>query len=130
MSFRITEWGGVAALIGVALSSLACASSESLPGDESSGSGGSGAGGTGSTASSNGFAGSGDDASVGSTGSSQASSGSGGGPLGTYGPNDMPPFTSGAELCAYVNEEREGYAAHERYRGPPWSGEYHQEVTW
>jgi hypothetical protein len=52
------------------------------------------------------------------------------GPLGVYGPDDMPPFTNAEELCAFVNSERVSYQAHERFRGLPWSGEYHSQVTW
>lgn len=40
------------------------------------------------------------------------------------------PFSTAEELCAWVNQQRQGYAPHDRWRGLPVSGEYHQNVTW
>lgn len=55
---------------------------------------------------------------------------SGPGEIGNYGPKDMPAFRTPAELCAYVNTERQGYSNHQRFRGPPWTGAYHDTTTW
>jgi len=51
-------------------------------------------------------------------------------PTRNYGPKDAPLFKTPAELCAYVNEQRDAYASHDRFKGPPWSGSYHTDTTW
>jgi hypothetical protein len=122
-----------------ALSQLACSASDdrSRGGDDDD-DGDDGASGFTTT-------GSGDTSSDGATGSGGAGTSSGAGssssvgagagpssdgPFGSYGPDDAPPFKTAPELCAFVNGERMGYSGHERFRGAPWSGEYHSNVTW
>jgi len=123
-------------LVSIGAGPIGCAAGDGDPGDEGS-DGGSDAAGAGTGAL--GMGGGGPSSSSSSVGSGQTGGGSqttgagaGGseGPFGTYAPGDDPPFKTGAELCAYVNEERAGYAPHDRWRGPPWNGEYHQNVTW
>lgn len=55
---------------------------------------------------------------------------------GTTGAPGGPSFGSGSafsdvmQMFDYVNVNREGYLAHERWRGPPWTGSGHQTFTW
>jgi hypothetical protein len=110
---------------------LACAAGQDTGPNDDGDDDGAEVGGTGGDGGSSGTLASTGGASSSGPGSTSSGAGaSGDGPMGNYGPNDAPPFKTGAELCAYVNEERLGYSSHERYRGLPWSGEYHQEVTW
>ncbi len=47
-----------------------------------------------------------------------------------------PSFGSGSafadvmQMFAYINEQREGYLSHERWRGLPWTGSGHMTMTW
>ena len=43
---------------------------------------------------------------------------------------DRPPYAEADELCRYVNAARERSAGHERWRGAPGRGAYHQTRTW
>lgn len=67
---------------------------------------------------------SGDDAPVGS--SSEGSTGEATGP--TFG--DGSAFSDVLQMFAYVNEQRQGYLSHERWRGLPWTGSGHTMHTW
>jgi hypothetical protein len=44
--------------------------------------------------------------------------------------NDRPYYNSPEELCAYVNSQRQSDQGHDRYKGFPWRGAYHQTRTW
>lgn len=114
----------------VALTSLGCAASSDPTSDGEDGGGGGGidlGGGASATTSSGAGGGATTTTTSGTTtGTTTASDG----PFGSYGPDDAPPFHTATELCAYVDSERASYQGHDRFRGPPWSGEYHQTVTW
>jgi hypothetical protein len=43
---------------------------------------------------------------------------------------DRPPYTTAGELCRYVNAARERSRGHERWRGVPGRGSYHDLRTW
>src|SRR5262245_12672909 len=116
-TFRTVTWLALAALV----TTLGCAAGTVDEGgdeDDAEDTGGSGPtggeGGGGTFAATTGS---------GSGSSNAATTGSGagapGGPMGTYAPNDVPPFKTALELCTYVNGERTSYASHDRYRGPP-----------
>ena len=45
-------------------------------------------------------------------------------------PADRPPYASARALCDYLNGAREAAKAHQRYRGVPWRGAYHDTRTW
>lgn len=80
----------------------------------------------GTTGTSGGMAGSsGTGTGAGASSSSGATTGAGGGP--SFGQSN---FGSVTEMFDYVNMERQGYAPHDRYRGFPFQGEYHQMTTW
>jgi hypothetical protein len=107
----------------------ACAGGETNAAGPSGGNGGSksasvaasGAGPSGSTSSASGSG-------AGGASTSGASSGSGGG--GTAGPGETPYFNTPAELCDYVNQSRMTSSMHQRYRGEPWKGVYHDVFDW
>lgn len=43
---------------------------------------------------------------------------------------DRPPYASPGELCAYLNAARVRGKDHQRFRGEPWRGAYHETRTW
>jgi len=57
---------------------------------------------------------------------SSSSTGDEGGP--SFGSGSA--FDDVTQMFAYINEQREGYLSHERWRGMPWTGSGHSTMTW
>ena len=113
-----------------ALASLGCAASSDPTSDGEEGGAGGGGLDLGGGASGTTTTGAGGGATTTTSGTTTGSTTGSDGPFGSYGPSDAPPFETASELCAYIDSERASYQGHDRFRGPPWTGEYHQTVTW